>query len=148
MTNKRLQKEHINFQSDPLSFGSISPSHDNIRIWHGYIFGTSGTPYEGGKFHLTVIFPDAYPFRPPTITFQTPIFHTNIGTDGKVCLDILFNYRWKPIYDIKKLLTEIQYLLQEANTDDFLNKEAADLLRREKNTYDKTVREWTNKYAT
>ena len=68
------------------------------------------TPWEGGVFQLTLTFTEDYPNKPPSVKFTTKMFHPNVYSDGKICLDILQN-QWSPIYDIAAILTSIQVSL-------------------------------------
>lgn len=48
--------------------------------------GPDGTAYEGGCFTLDMKFPSEYPFKPPTVKFETKIYHPNIKSDtGEIC---------------------------------------------------------------
>ena len=53
------------------------------------IEGPADSPYEGGRFRLEVSIPSRYPFEPPSVRFLTPIYHPNIDSAGRICLDLL-----------------------------------------------------------
>ncbi|KAL6187594.1 hypothetical protein ACLB2K_038992 [Fragaria x ananassa] len=74
-----------------------------------------------------VIIKSRYPFQPPSVTFGTPIYHPNIDTGGRICLDILNldpEGAWQPSLNISTVLTSIGLLLSEPNPDDGLMCEA------------------------
>lgn len=68
---------------------SAFPDGDNIFSWIGTIKGSVGTVYEGLSYKLTLRFPTDYPFKPPTVKFETDCFHPNVDLYGNLCLDIL-----------------------------------------------------------
>jgi ubiquitin-protein ligase len=60
--------------------------------WIGVVVisGPEQTPYSGGLFKLQITIPERYPFEPPKVRFDTPIYHPNIDTGGRICLNILY----------------------------------------------------------
>jgi len=114
--------------------------------WEAMIFGPADSPFQGGVFNMTIRFPSDYPFKPPIITFKTKIFHPNINSAGGICLDILKG-QWSPALTISKVLLSILSLLTDANPNDPLVPEIAELYRRDRTGYDAKAREWTQMYA-
>ena len=87
---KRIQKELKDFIKDPpVGLSAALEDEKNQRKWKATIDGPEGSPYEGGKFILTITFPEEYPFKPPQVRFVTKIYHSNISSSGSICLDIL-----------------------------------------------------------
>ena len=87
------------------------------------IQGPPDTVYEGGFFRLDVGIPQRYPFEPPSIQFSTPIYHPNIDSSGRICLDTLNmppKGAWKPSLNIPTVLSTIRLLLEHPNPDDGL----------------------------
>ena len=87
------------------------------------IIGPEQTPYAGGNFRLHVLVPDRYPFEPPKVSFATPIYHPNIDSAGRICLDTLNmppKGAWKPSLNISTVLVSIQLLMSHPNPDDGL----------------------------
>lgn len=55
--------------------------------------------------------------------FLTPVYHPNIDTEGRICLDTLKmppKGSWKPSVSISALMTTIRLLLSMPNPDDGL----------------------------
>ena len=125
--------------------GSLIEQFDYFS-WRGHIVGPEGTPYQGGKYNLSIIFPKDYPFAPPMITCETKIFHPNINRFGSICIDILKD-KWSPVLTLSKILLSLSSLLAEPNSADPLEAEIANLLDTDPESYAKTAREWTMKYA-
>ena len=85
--------------------------------------------------------------KPPKFIFKTKIFHPNIDNNGLVSVDILQS-QWCPaIHLFDKTIISVQSLLDDPNPDDFLNEEAAKLLKKDKKKYEITVKNYTSQYA-
>ena len=52
-------------------------------------------PYNLGAFRIRIDYPADYPFKPPKIKFETPIYHPNVDEAGQVCLSIIQPQNWK-----------------------------------------------------
>lgn len=147
MSIRRLQREIIDIEKDTpvnCSAGLINPS--DLFTWQATIIGPTETPYEGGMFKLKIFFPSDYPFKPPKITFETPIYHPNINSNGGICLDILKD-QWSPALSITKILLSICSLLADPNPNDPLEHEIAKIYKTNKSEFDRIAREYTLKYA-
>uniref|UniRef100_A0A0N4Z2I6 E2 ubiquitin-conjugating enzyme n=1 Tax=Parastrongyloides trichosuri TaxID=131310 RepID=A0A0N4Z2I6_PARTI len=146
MALKRIQKELQDLGRDPPAQCSAGPVGDDLFHWQATIMGPAESPYQGGVFFLTIHFPTDYPFKPPKVAFTTKIYHPNINSNGSICLDIL-RTQWSPALTISKVLLSICSLLCDPNPDDPLVPEIAKLYKSDREKYNQTGREWTQKYA-
>jgi len=146
MALKRINKELIDLGRDPPSSCSAGPTGDNLFQWQATIMGPGDSPYAGGVFFLSIMFPTDYPFKPPKVSFTTKIYHPNINANGSICLDILRD-QWSPALTISKVLLSICSMLTDPNPEDPLVPDIAHLYKTDRTRYEATAREWTRKYA-
>tara|TARA_B110001469_G_C9585539_1_gene290448 strand:- start:453 stop:905 length:453 start_codon:yes stop_codon:yes gene_type:complete len=145
-SDKRILNELKEMEKDPPSNCNAGPINNNIYCWIGSIIGPSNSPYSGGLFELKIIFPNNYPFKPPSIKFNTPIYHPNINKLGNICLDILTT-NWSPALTIIKVLLSISSLLTDPNPQDPLDKKIANIYLNDIEQYKKNARNYTIRYA-
>ncbi|KAL6178935.1 hypothetical protein ACLB2K_050452 [Fragaria x ananassa] len=89
---------------------------------------------DGSNVELLLSFPNDYPFKPPTVKFETFCFHPNVDVRGHICLDI-HQEKWSSAYDVRTILLSIQsselwvlYMcITEPNTSSPLNPQAVQL---------------------
>ena len=147
---KRIQKELIEFNKEEPEGFTAGPEDDSDMFkWDASIQGPEDSPYEEGTFNLKIEFPKDYPFKPPKVVFTTKVYHPNVkfsDGSGSICLDILKD-AWSPDISISKLLLEIKTLLKNPNLDHFLEENIAKQIKEDKAAYEKTAREWTEKFA-
>ena len=147
MALRRITRELADLQADPPANCSAGPEDEkDLFRWEGVIFGPSDSPYAGGVFKLKILFPMDYPFKCPTITFATKIYHPNINSAGIICIDIL-KTNWSPALTMGKILLSICSMLCDPNPNDPLVPEIAHLYKTDRAAYEATAREWTQKYA-
>lgn len=142
---KRLQKE-LKIIHEDLNIGISVLDANNLTLWNVIIDGPSGTPYEGGKFTLTIEFPNNFPYVPPKIKFVTKIYHPNISMNGDICLDILKD-NWSACLTIQKTLLSIMSLLSSPNPEDPLVPDIAHIYINNIDKYNNIAREWTREFA-
>ncbi|CAH7687863.1 ubiquitin-conjugating enzyme E2 J2 [Phakopsora pachyrhizi] len=103
--HKRLMKEHADLNKCPPPFIIARPKESDILEWHYIIRGPPDTPYAGGEFWGTVIFPSEYPFKPPGIKMITP--SGRFQPDRKICTS-MSDYHpgsWNPAWSVATILT-------------------------------------------
>ena len=131
----RIKKELAMLQTDPgPGISCYMVSDDNMLNLEAQIAGPSGSPYEAGTFRLSVQIPDRYPLEPPRVRFMTPIYHPNIDSDGRICLDTLKVQPqgcWSPSININTLLLTIRLLIANPNADDGLVPDITEEYRRD-----------------
>jgi len=84
--NQRLKREYQNIQKNPPPYIVAHPSESNILEWHYILTGAPNTPYEGGQYWGSLVFPSDYPFAPPAIRMHTPSGRFQPST--RLCLSI------------------------------------------------------------
>ena len=112
---------------------------DDVHQWTCVIKGPPNSPYEGGFWAISVLFPQDYPFHPPRVRFVTPVYHCNIDSHGNICLDILKD-NWSPALTIGKVLLSLTSLLSDPNPNDPLDVFKAQLYRTDRSRYDSECR--------
>ena len=83
---KRLTREYKSISENPPPYITAHPSESNILEWHYIITGPENTPYHGGQYWGTLIFPSNYPFAPPAIRMHTP--SGRFQPSSRLCLSI------------------------------------------------------------
>lgn len=147
MALRRIQHELQDIRNDPPINCSAGPEkEDDLFRWEGVIFGPADSPYQGGVFKLKIIFPTDYPFKCPTITFTTKIYHPNINSAGIICLDIL-KTQWSPALTISRVLLSICSLLCDPNPNDPLVPDIAQMYKTNRSEYEANARSYTLRYA-
>lgn len=148
----RIKIEMERFKKNPPS-GIYCDFVDDSKIdqLEASILGPSDSPYSEGVFNIKIQIPERYPFEPPSMRFVTKIYHPNIDTQGRICLNALKmppNGAWKPSLNIAQLLVALQNLLLEPNPDDPLMEEIAEIFKHNSKFFKQTAKKWTIQYAT
>eukprot|EP00483_Globobulimina_turgida_P002159 UN02161 len=144
---RRLQKELKKLKKAPFPNADAEPAGKNMLVWTAKIRGPKGSPYEGGKFRVTIIFSDDYPMKAPELQFVTKIYHPSVKTDdGKVCPEII-GRDWAPTLNVAYILETIIGMLMHPNTDSPLEPGIAEVMAKDKKKFEKTAKQWTKKHA-
>ncbi|CAM9484216.1 unnamed protein product [Chrysoparadoxa australica] len=151
MMKARLAKELKMLAVEPPPGVCGWPVDDDLTHLQAQLQGPDDTPYEGGIFLLDLVVPERYPFEPPKVRFLTPIYHPNIDTGGRICLDTLKMQpagSWTPSINIPTLLTTIRVLVAQPNGDDGLMPDITSLFLSNREHFDIAARKHTAKHAT
>ena len=154
VASRRLFQEYRALTTDPPDGITAGPvTEDDIFTWEALIAGPDGTPFEGGLFPATLVFPKDYPLAPPTMRFTCDIWHPNVYPNGNVCISILHapgedptgyekaGERWSPIQSVEKILISVMSMLAEPNDESPANVDAARMWREDRKRYESIVRD-------
>lgn len=150
MSTKRIFKEYEELSKNPPEGFTVAlPDSASLHTWHITVRPPPTTPYHGGLFGIILTLPSDYPFKAPVIKFITRIYHPNVTDDtvGNVCLAVLKSENWKPSTKIAAVLEAVRNLLVEPQPDDPLEERIADEYRRDRPTWEKRAKEYTQRYA-
>lgn len=125
---------------------ALNTTLKNMENFTVLLRGPLDTPYAGGLFKLNFKTTSEYPFKPPTVTFLTKIYHPNINESGAICLDILSS-QWTPVLTFTKIIMSICALLSSPNPNDPLRSEAGSLFKSDHKKFLIKASEETKKHA-
>ncbi|XP_012283933.1 ubiquitin-conjugating enzyme E2 T [Orussus abietinus] len=146
----RLKRELARLMENPPEGICCYPQMDKTDLLCANVMGPRGSPYEGGLFQLELEIPQNYPFEPPRMKFVTPVYHPNIDSSGRICMDFLKmppKGGWKPTINLENLLTAVQLLLENPNPDDPLMADIAEEYRFNKAEFKRKAKKTTEDYA-
>ncbi|KAJ5079446.1 ubiquitin-conjugating enzyme e2 h [Anaeramoeba ignava] len=143
---KRKQKDVMRLIKN--GFKLEFETESDISTFYVNLTGPKESPYEKGTWKVRVHLPDSYPYKSPSIGFLNKIFHPNIDfQSGSVCLNVI-NQAWSPMFDLQNIFDIfLPQLLLYPNPNDPLNHEAAILLKKNPEQYNRLVQENVRKFA-
>lgn len=144
--NQVVQRELLAYSQDEDLKFTIDPEEDDVSKLRVTLAPPAGTPYEDGIFFLSMTIPAQYPSSPPTIKFNTKIYHPNINEDGTICLEQLKS-DWNPTYTLKHAIEFIYCLMEHPNWESPLIPAIGAQHDKDPAEFEKTAREWTKRYA-
>jgi len=144
---RRVNKEITDCKNDKTSNVEIELIDNSPFHLRGTFQGPEGTPYQGGRFDVDIVIPEAYPFQPVKMKFITKVYHPNVSSaSGAICLDILKD-AWSPVLTLKSTLISLQSLLCSPEPNDPQDAEVAKHYMTSKPSFNDTARYWTHIYA-
>lgn len=108
---RRLRKEASEArkaaETNDIQVYTIDDVSDDHTIWHVTIIPPETSLYHGGKFKLVLEFPTYYPVQPPTVRFETKIFHPNVEFESGLASFCENGPEWCPAYTANSLIRSI-----------------------------------------
>lgn len=135
----------------PPGVAAYLPDPSDMTSLRAHITGPETSPFESGIFLLVVNVPSRYPYEPPRCRFLTPVYHPNVDSGGRICLDTLKSPpagSWSPAVSLPSLLLSIRSLLAEPNPDDGLVPDISELYKRDPEGWRREARRRTLADAT
>ena len=109
---RRLNMEIKEVRADNTAVGIriLDYNQEKIQL-KASIQAPQDTIYDGGEFQVIVQYTYNYPFKPPSVWFETKIWHPNINTEtGELCIEFL-RAQWTPSLGSRTLLLMVQNVI-------------------------------------
>ena len=103
----RIRLEVKNFSIDGVK---ISIHNSFYKITCEFI-GPENSLFENIPIKIDFIYNREYPFKPPRIIFNPPIFHPNVKPNGILVVNSLTGNDWSPVQTLSSIIPSIQNLL-------------------------------------
>lgn len=112
-SSARLRQDYLRLKRDPVPYITAEPLPQNIFEWHYVVKGPEDSPYFGGYYHGTLVFPREFPFKPPSIYMLTP--NGRFQTNTRLCLSISDFHpdTWNPAWSVATILTGLLSFMLE-----------------------------------
>ena len=127
---------------------SVELVENNFFHWTATVTGPAGSPFEHGRFALDMEFAPDYPFLRPRVSFKTKVYHPSVNSaTGYVSLGDEIADRWQPSMTVANILQYIIVILGEPDEEHVVVPEIWREYVKDRDTYNRKAREWTEKYA-
>ena len=107
--------------------------------------------WAGCEFNLTMEFGADYPSTAPIVKFVPVLWHMNVWSDGRICLNLLnaadgtWHGQWSPSITIKQVLLAIQELL-DTPFPAGARPEVQDMWKANRPAYDRRLKQEADRY--
>eukprot|EP01123_Difflugia_compressa_P005966 TRINITY_DN180_c1_g1_i1.p1 TRINITY_DN180_c1_g1~~TRINITY_DN180_c1_g1_i1.p1 ORF type:complete len:164 (-),score=43.50 TRINITY_DN180_c1_g1_i1:81-572(-) len=147
----RLQKELQNVTKDETIKKWIPEveidNGSDLFCWKVKLEGPENSPYAGRLFEVKLLFPEGYPFKQPDVIFITKTYHPTVSQkDGSICPEVLGKL-WSPQIKVEQALAIVREMMANPGVESPLEAEVAEQFVKNRDAYNKTAKEWTEKYA-
>jgi ubiquitin-conjugating enzyme E2 N len=127
--NKRIMKEIENLVTMASirdnDCGIVAVTADEIsKVDVQFIMPKESLYFSPFPYTLRFDLSDRFPMSAPKVRFLDTIYHANVGSEGRICVDTLSD-KWTPALTLDKLILMIVWLLNSPNPDSPLNGDAA-----------------------
>ena len=160
-TLTRLTKEFqlCTQDNDLIQIGcNFGLDNNNIYTWRVTMVGPVNTPYEGGLFTLSIVFPNDYPSHGPEFKFKNRMYHLNVINNpnnrefGHICVNSI--NEWKGtgkvkggFYTVKQALFDIFCLFYNQGIESAFDENMAMDYKNNPTAFNQEARKWTQLYA-
>lgn len=98
---KRLQKELILFEKEPVPNVAVKPDTNNMLKWYFVLYGIDDDQYRNGIYLGEIRIPNDYPMKAPSMRMLTPSGRFNISEDICTTFTDYHQEQWSPKWTIQ-----------------------------------------------